>query len=136
MNHYKLFEGLFKFAEAIPKVGHVRMASAIVYKNDIITLGFATKKSHPLQAKYSKNKHCIFLHAEINAIQKALKIITPLELERSTLYVCRVRTINTNLEWGNACPCIGCQRAIEAFNINKVIYTLDGENLYWKVLER
>lgn len=136
MNTRKFLEGLFKFTESVPKVGHVRMTSALVLKNDVVALAFATKKSHPLQARYSKNKESIYLHAEINVIQKALRIISLPELERSVLYVCRIKTINNALEWGNACPCLGCQRAIEAFNISTVIYTLDGKSLSWNTINR
>lgn len=132
----KIFEGLFKIAETIPKVSHVRLVAAIVLKNDIISIGHCQLKTHPLQALYSKNPKSIFLHAEIHAIQRALKIITVDEIQKATLYICRIKKINNILSYGTSCPCSGCLRAIEQFNINKVLYTNNGTELSWSTLMR
>lgn len=134
MNNKKILEGLAKIAETIPKIANVRIVSAIVLKNDIISIGHATLKTHPLQAKYSSNAHCIHLHAEINAIQRALRIISVEELEKTTIFICRIKIINGKIGFGYSKPCKGCMRAIEAFKISKVVYTLDGINLSWTTM--
>lgn len=132
----KLFEGLAKIAETIPKVASVRMVAAIVLKSDIISIGQCQLKTHPLQALYAKNPNSIFLHAEIHAIQRALKIISIDEIQKSTLYICRIRKINNSIGYGTACPCSGCLRAIEQFNISKVLYTNNGSQVNWSTLVR
>lgn len=103
-----------------------RIASCIVYKNDIISFGINQMKSHPFQARFSRNVESIYLHSETNAINNALKIITTDELSKSSLYICRVKYDGKNIVWGISKPCIGCMRAIAAFDIKKVFYTCEG----------
>lgn len=108
-----------------------RIASCIVYKNDVISFGINRMKSHPFQKRFSKNNDSIYLHSETDAINNALKIITTEELSKSTLYICRVKYDNTkvkSLVWGLSKPCIGCMRAIATFNIKKVFYTCDNNS--------
>lgn len=112
----------------VPVKGNNRMSACIVYKNDIVAFGINERKSHPFQAKYRKNDEAVFLHAETSAIKNALKYITVEELEKSTLYVCRIKYQDFNkrkLVFGLSKPCCGCMNCIEAFNIRNVIYTLD-----------
>ena len=135
MNTKKFLNGLSSIAESTPRLYGVKIVSAITIKNNVISIGQPSLKTHPLQAKYAKNQKSIFLHAEIDAIQKALRIITPSELEKATLYICRIKYINHKPWYGNSCPCLGCRRAIEAFQLSKVIYTLDSPTLEWRVLK-
>ena len=80
-------------------------------------------KSHPFQKKYGSNIKAIYLHAEVDAIKNAINYGYTDLLEQSTLYIVRQRIIEKNWCCGLAAPCVGCQRAIAAFNIKKVIYT-------------
>lgn len=97
------------------------LCAMIVKKNQIISIGINKNKTHPLQAKFGKNKHAIFLHAEINAIINSLRHIPVDELKKCTLYVGRVLK---SKKTGLARPCIGCQQAIfEEFQIKKVIFS-------------
>jgi len=100
-----------------------RIASCIVYRNDIISFGVNKMKSHPFQKKFSKNIDSIYLHSEIDCIKNALRIITQDELSKSTLYICRVKFDGNNLIWGLSRPCSGCMNAISTFGIKKVAYT-------------
>lgn len=78
-------------------------------------------KTHPLQSRFARIPgETIYLHAEIATLAKALKRISLGELNNSTLYVARLRADGT---WGNAKPCEGCARAIDAFGLRKVIHT-------------
>lgn len=97
-------------------------AAAIVYKNDIVTIAWNEFKTHPLQAKFTLNESRTYLHAEINAIRKSLNHLSLQELSKSTLYVARIMKSG---EWGMSCPCKACQQAITAFEIDKVIYTIN-----------
>lgn len=104
------------------------MAACIVRRNEIIAFGTNQLKSHPIQAKFSKNEKSIFLHAEIDCIKNALRKVSVEDLEECSLYVCRVKfedTTRKRLVFGLAKPCRGCQMAVEAFNLKEVIYTED-----------
>ena len=119
---------LTKIADAMDKVAGAKIAACIVYKNSIASFGMNQMKSHPFQAKYSKNKESIFLHAETSAIHNALKVISVEEFKKSTLYICRVKYgyPNNTMCWGVSRPCAGCMRAIATFGIRRVIYSNDG----------
>lgn len=99
------------------------LAAAIVIKNRIISFGTNRMKTDPFQAKYGKNKDCIYMHAEIHAIKNALRHIKVDGLRKADLYVLRVR--NGDGARGLSKPCEGCQRAIAEFGIRNVIYTTD-----------
>jgi deoxycytidylate deaminase len=126
----RIIENLFILAQDVSPVGSSRHVACIVLKNNIIGYGYSQKKSHPFQAEYSKNPESIFLHAETDAIKNSLKRITPEELSKSTLFVARAKRSEGNKFWqyGLSCPCAGCTSAIVAFDIQKVVYTLDGND--------
>ena len=106
----------------------IKMAAALVKSNKIISIGINRRKTDPLQTKFSKNPHAIFLHAEIHAIKNALREYSLSDIKGSIMYVCRVKrpsTYATNFIWGSACPCIGCRRGIAEFGIRNVLFTCD-----------
>lgn len=116
---------LAKIAAANPTPAE-KFAAAIVRNNTIISVGMNSMKSHPLQAKYAKNPHAVFLHAEIDAIKNALREINVDEFYKTDLYICRVKKekpFTKKYISGLAKPCCGCERAIIAFGIKRVIYT-------------
>lgn len=128
--HVKYINQLSKIASDIPTPfnHNARLAACIVGRSGLISIGVNEKKSHPFQAKYGRNKDSVFLHAETSAIKNALKYITEKELERCTLYICRVKYYDHHKDrmiFGLAKPCLGCFRCITSFGIKKVIYTLD-----------
>lgn len=118
---------LFKVAAANPYPAE-KFAAAIVLRNRIVSVGMNSMKSHPLQAKYRKNPHAIFLHSEIAAIKNALRELEVDDLSKCDLYITRVKRPNAftkKFVWGLAKPCPGCERAIAEFGIRRVIYTCD-----------
>lgn len=126
--HQKILDILSKIAIDVEPVSNAKLASAIVYKNDIISIGINRKKSHPFHAKYGKNEDCIYLHAETDAIKNALRRIPQEELAKTTMYICRVKRpdhVSQSYVWGLSKPCEGCARAISTFGIKKVIFTCD-----------
>ena len=128
--HTKYLNVLSKIASDItfPVRKNARMSACIVYKNDIVSFGVNEMKSHPFQAKYGKNEDAIYLHAETSAIRNALKYISTEELEKSTLYVCRVKfddSFKRKLIFGLSKPCPGCERCISTFGIKNVVYSMD-----------
>lgn len=130
MTLQKIFNTLEVMAQDVTPVAAARIAAAVVYKGDVISFGINEQKSDPFQAKYSKNALAIYRHAETSAIKKALKRLTPEELSRSTLHVCRVK-YNRKGKFirGLARPCEGCQKAITKFNINNVYFSCDGPEI-------
>lgn len=80
--------------------------------------GFNQKKTHPLQKKFQRNKYQVWLHAEIDAIQQALRVED--SISESILYVARTDAQN---EVRNASPCEGCLEAIYHFGIHRVMFT-------------
>ena len=49
-----IIDTLVKIAEANDD-SNIRFAAAIVHRNQIISIGYNRRKSHPFQAKYAKN---------------------------------------------------------------------------------
>lgn len=123
---------LSKIATDVYPVANARLAAALVYKNEIISLGVNQKKSHPFQVKFCRHEEAIFLHSETDAIKNALKRYSLETVSRSSLYICRVKREHDNSKnmiWGLAKPCSGCQRAISSFNISTVYYTCDDSTI-------
>ena len=137
MEHLKVMETLAKIAEDLDKNinrSGARLASAIIYKNQIISYGVNQNKSHPFHSQFSESDDAIYLHAETDAIKNALKRIPESELGKASLYVCRVKYDSNGrgkkITWGLAKPCIGCRRAIATFGIRDVIYSNEGKGIY------
>ena len=85
-------------------------------------------KSHPMAAKYGKNEHAIFLHAEVAAIKNALREIDVDDFSKCDIYITRVKKekpFTKKFVWGLAKPCPGCARAIAEFGFKRTIYTCD-----------
>ena len=110
----------------------MKLAACLVIRNEIISVGFNSDKSHPLQKRFAKNNDAIFKHAEVDCIIKALKVVDEEDLKDATLYVHRVKKKNkgdANWVTGLAEPCPGCQKAIEHFGIKRTVYSTDEEGL-------
>lgn len=125
MKHDHYLRILSNVTGNLEKVAGAKLSSCIVHKNNILSFGFNSKKSHPFQAKFGKNDECIFLHAEIDAIKNALKNNSVDDLRKSTLYVYRTKKMNGIEKSGLAKPCAGCMRAIVNFNIKNVVYSTE-----------
>ena len=134
--HEKVMDLLAVVAEGVARnttSSGARLAAAIVYKNRVVSVGINQKRSHPFQAKYSKNEDAIFLHAETDTIRTARRHLTERQLSKATLYVCRIKHEDgpgTPLIWGLSKPCIGCQRAIATFDLKGVVYSEEGKGVY------
>lgn len=115
-----------------------RHAAAIVLKNEIIAIGTNRDKTHPLQDMYKKNPHAKLLHAEIDAIRQALRVVDEIDLIRCDLYVVRVKYIGNGrrrqMIVAESKPCCGCSRAIENFNFRNVYHTTDEDENFVKLI--
>lgn len=126
----------FTAARDLKRTGGARIIALLIYKNtNILAWGHNQEKTHPLQAQYAKNDKALFLHAEIDAIRNMLRQLDPDDMRHCTLYVARAKYDNNlkkEIVYGEAKPCIGrqaaingCQAAITAFQLKKVLYTTD-----------
>lgn len=123
MSPESIIKILETIADDVVPVSNAKIAAAIVYRGDIIAIGINKLKSDPLQARFAKNQHAIYLHAEIDAIKKALKRLTSAEMKKAELYIVRRRKLDGKPASGCSKPCCGCQRAIETYGISEVHYS-------------
>jgi tRNA(Arg) A34 adenosine deaminase TadA len=111
---------------AIANIGtrnRIKLAAGVVFKNRLVAVGVNSYKSHPLMSKFGKNPEAIYLHAEVDAIKNALRVLSLQELEKSDILVVRVKRDGHDYRTCLAKPCEGCARAIEAFNLRNLYYT-------------
>lgn len=122
----KILQQLRRLAEDHEYERLPRIAAAIVYRKEIVGFGLCCRRSDPLQKRYGRTAEAIYLHAEISAIKNAIKRERSVDfLRSSTLYVARAKIIGGQFVSGLAKPCTGCQRAISAFNIPRVVWSAD-----------
>lgn len=95
-------------------------AAAIVYRNQIMLVGINRRKTHPIMAKYQKNKKKVYLHAEVDALVRFINMYGVELLPECSLYV--LRTTKTG-RVAESKPCDGCMNMIRALNVGKVFWT-------------
>ena len=129
----RMFEYLRKLAIANEGVqGRFKLASAVVYKKYVIATGVNSYKTHPLMNGEGYKDGQVFLHAEMDAIKNALKLIDVEQLAKCDLYVVRVKRPNYKSKsyiYGLAKPCKGCTKAIASFGIRNVYYSENEDDL-------
>lgn len=124
MRHEKYIDIALQIAKSNTNF-RTKMAAIIVYQNRIVGVGLNNRKTHPLQDRFKKNPMAIWIHAEIAAINNALRTISPDKLKRSIIYIARYH--KDEITQGLAKPCNGCWKALLTFELKKVIYTLDNK---------
>jgi len=130
MNDEHFIKLAASFAEEVEPVAAAKISALVVHRGEIISVGKNVAKSHPFQARYSKNLQAIFWHAETNAVFSALRAGTSDRvLKNATLYIARVKKDHS---YGLAKPCNGCRSCLTRFNIGRVVYTNESgfEELY------
>ena len=95
-----------------------RHAAILTINNKIISIGINKSKTHPLQKKYSRHPSLTAIHAEIDCLSRVDK--DSLDGHRTTLYIAM---INPDGSPHLSCPCSGCSKAINDYNIDRIIYT-------------
>ena len=106
----------------------VPMAAGVVYKRHLIATGTNQPKTHPLMLTQGYRNDQRYRHAEVDAIQSALRLITAEQLKRCELHIVRIkRPCISSKGWvyGLAKPCEGCANVIENYGIEKVYWTED-----------
>ena len=103
-------------------IAHV--GALIVYRGCILALGHNQLKSHPLQADYKNYR--IYLHAEMDALRKALRSIGKEELAQCYLYVLRLKRGGRGWIRGCAKPCNDCMVVLVGFGLQegRILWTM------------
>lgn len=106
-----------------------KMAAGIVYRRHLVSTGVNSYKTHPLMQSPGYRTEQIYMHAEVDAIRNALRLITQDQLSRSAIYVVRVKRTRdcSDYQFGMARPCQGCTRMIASFGLNSVWWSKDHE---------
>lgn len=110
--------------------GKIKVGAVLVYKNKIISVGWNTSKSHPLQKEYNKyrsnseryfdvDKHDNGLHAEMMCIIRAIKECGE-DLSKCTLFIYSETKDGVPRL---AKPCGACQKMIDRVGIKKVYFS-------------
>ena len=126
--HERRLNDLFNLARDHHPQDLASVVASIYISNRLVSYGFNSRKTHPLQYKYSKNSQAICIHAEIDAIRNALRVVDHSVLSSATMYIARAKSPAPRKPkslMGMAKPCSGCARAIAAFGIRNVYFTED-----------
>jgi deoxycytidylate deaminase len=115
------FDLLKDVAEDATLVRHSRHAACVVHRDRMLAIGTAKYKTHPIMTRFATNPEQVYLHAEMDAIVRCINRHGVDVLPHSDLYVLR-------LTKGGAVslsrPCEVCQRAINAFGIKQVHWSV------------
>lgn len=131
--HMERLELLFRNAVSMEDFGGARVYAAIYIQSTPIAVGFNNDKSSPFARNYKHRDGADFFHAETHVIKQAYALMGYENFKdaRTTLYVARAKKTHPGGKWvwGIAKPCIGCQQAIKDYQINRVIFTLDEDDV-------
>ncbi len=128
----KFFDICVNHAIANPGVGRAKIAAIVAIGNKIVSIGQNSRRTHPFAKRYQKICGAECLHAEIDAIVRALRVVDAKELSKASIYVARVKHPNSHDSgWvtGLAKPCAGCLSAIDKYKLKTVLWTNDGFKL-------
>ena len=89
--------------------------AVVIYRGKIVGNGFNkyTTENNSKGAKFS-------IHAELDAINNALRRISINDLSKSSLIVVRINRLG---EIHNSFPCKFCQRTINKYNLKTIYYS-------------
>lgn len=97
-----------------------RHGCVIVYKDKLIT-------GHNTNLNLRNEIEGSSIHAEMNALKKAKKILTKSELKNAKLFVIRIGTDSMCNPLKYSKPCPYCERSIKEAGITKVFYSTNYE---------
>ncbi len=133
MNITKFFE-LAKNASKMSDYNkkNIHIGSVLVYKNKVISTGWNTSKTNPIQMKYNRyrelctnsdrnykaDSHLPCLHSEMKCILDSKDI--DIDWSKASIFIYR-EDGKGNLR--NCYPCISCMKALEDRGIKDIYYT-------------
>lgn len=125
--YFSLANDLCKLSDFRPE----RVGCVITLKNEVISVGYNTRKTHPFQAKHSTkagNKLAICMHAETSAIIKIMH--SGVNFSRVKIYVYRQGMTGNKLL---ARPCKICMGMIKSLGIRNIYYSTNNGYAFEKL---
>lgn len=123
---FEKFLNIAKNQSEISKFYKFKIGAVLVIKGRIITRGYNSTKSHPLQKRYNierlnvNNNAPHYLHAEMDVLNKAKGI----DLKNAELFIYHINSLG---EQKMARPCAACMKAIKEHEVGIIHYsTPDG----------
>lgn len=127
----------FKKAKSMTELSdfnHVHLGCVMVFKNKIISTGYNTYKTHPIQKKYQCDRefsvkgnvsHLHAKHAEIDCLVSVKR--EDIDWSKVEVYIYRAMKIRP---FGMARPCKACMKALQEKGIKHIYYTSDNGLVY------
>ena len=117
----KFFEKA-KAASEMSDYKRIKIGAVIVYKNRVVSVGWNTTKTNPLQKslnhlRFKADEYCASLHAEMMAF---LRLPYGLDHRNLSIYVYRENRFG---ELRMSRPCPSCISKIKELGINNIYYT-------------
>lgn len=139
MQNVKRFFQLAKNASTFSDFPKQKLGAVIVYKNKVLSVGWNTSKTIPMQRKFNKYRNfdpetaVNSAHAEMIALDRLLKQYDNVDFSRCSIFVWR------NYKDGSpalARPCPACEHALREIGITDVYYTGRNSFIHEKYLEK
>lgn len=119
----RIMDKALKLAHTSPH-NRFKMCAILAKGNKILSIGFNSHRTHPLQV--AKNKNSLnkdkITHAELDALIG----IKPGLAKGSTMYVARIRRLDG--QQGSSRPCPDCMSILKRHKIRKIVYIENTEN--------
>lgn len=106
--------------------GKFKVSAGVVYKNRLVATGINSYRTHPIMLNGDYRVGQVCLHAEVDAILRASKVLSDRQLQKSTIYITRVKKDEQG-NWTEALarPCCGCMSLIQEVGIRNMEWTVD-----------
>jgi|WetSurMetagenome_2_1015567.scaffolds.fasta_scaffold95144_6 deoxycytidylate deaminase len=117
------------FARNVAKLSDYKqhhIGSLLVYRKQIISIGYNTNKESPLQKEYNRYRNLVQddvkhkIHSEILCLHRANKL--EIDFEDCILYIFRE---HKNGVWALARPCNACFSLIKDLSIRTICYSTE-----------
>lgn len=124
------FFKLAKNASTFSDFPRVRHGAVIIYKGRVLSVGWNTTKTMPLQMEYNKYRNfnpefsVNSAHAEIMALDRAMKQYENIDFSKCSIFCYREYQHGGGLAPSKPCP--ACEAAIRNAGIQNVFYTMKG----------
>lgn len=137
MTHTDLkFMAKAKSAAELSDFGKAHIGCVAVYRNRVISVGYNSQKTHPVQKYYNQFRNNgdndLFmprLHAEIACLNN-IRHLSHIDFSRIKLYIYRKRV---DRPYSMARPCPSCMKYIQDFGIRNIFYTSDSGYIHEKI---
>ena len=133
----KTHKAYFAAADEMSKLSNfyrIHIGSIAVYKHKIVSSGFNSIKTNPLQKKINKHRFdddsCHCLHAEVSCLLPLMKR-KDIDFSNVELYTHRRYA---NGELGPSRPCTSCMALIRSLGIKSIYYTNDGSYVHEEIV--